>query len=307
MKLAFIFPGQGAQYVGMGQDFYEKSPDAKKIFETADRVLGFSLSRLCFEGPFEELTRTQNCQPAVLTASVAAWAALKEALPTVNPAYVAGLSLGEYTALVAAGIVAFRDAVHLVRHRGEFMEAAAKKNPGKMACVLGLEKDAVAVICRDTGCEIANLNCPGQVVISGRFDALQRASEASVEKGAKRVIPLDVSGAFHCSLMDEASRRLKEEIEKVVFVKPQVPIISNVDAKEQADPAVIKDNLIKQVNTATYWELSMRYLLSRGVDTYLEIGPGSVLKGLMKKIDPAAKVINAGKWEELQQLAGVLA
>lgn len=306
MKLAFIFPGQGAQYVGMAQDLYEKSPGAKKIFEAADSVFGFSLSRLCFEGPFEELTKTENCQPAVLTASAAALEALKEAHPGIAPSYVAGLSLGEYTALVAAGIVVFRDAVHLVRRRGEFMEAAAKKNPGKMACVLGLEKDIVAGVCRDTGCEIANLNCPGQVVISGRFDALERASEASMEKGAKRVISLDVSGAFHCSLMDEASLRLKAEIDKVPFAKPQIPLISNVDAEEQADPLVIKNNLIRQVNTATYWESSMRYLLSRGVDTYLEIGPGSVLKGLMKKIDPAAKVINIGKWEDLQQLTGVL-
>ncbi len=306
MKLALLFPGQGAQYVGMGHDLFEKSPEARKIFETADGALGFSLSRLCFEGPFEELTKTQNCQPAVLTASCAALAALREKYPALPVGYVAGLSLGEYSALVAAGVVAFRDAAHLVRRRGQFMEASAEKNPGKMACVLGLEKDIVAGVCRDTGCEIANLNCPGQVVISGRLDALQGASDLLMEKGAKRVIPLDVSGAFHCSLMDEASQKLKAEIEKVVFHKPQVPLVSNVDAREQTDPALIKGNLIKQVNTATYWEISMRLLLGQGVDTFLEIGPGSVLKGLMKKIDPMAKVINIGKWEELQQLAGIL-
>jgi [acyl-carrier-protein] S-malonyltransferase len=299
MKIAYIFPGQGAQYLGMGKDLYENSPQAKKIFDEADSFLGFSLTRLCFEGPFEELTKTENCQPAVLTASIAALVAFAHTYPDRKPSYVAGLSLGEYSALVAAGIINFHDAVTLVRKRGEFMEAAAKKNPGGMNCILGLEPDAVSLICRQTHCEVANLNCPGQVVISGTKEALEAATALATERGARRVISLDVSGAFHCSLMNEASLKLKAEIEKVVFNKPQYPLVSNVDAKEQESPEIIKGNLVKQVNSTTRWEASMRYLLQKGVEGFYEIGPGTVLKGLFKKIDPNAKVVNVGKWEEI--------
>jgi [acyl-carrier-protein] S-malonyltransferase len=302
MKLAFIFPGQGAQAIGMAQDLCAAYPGARKVFSDADRVLGFSLSRLCFEGPFDELTKTENCQPAVLTASIAALEALKASHPQLVLSYTAGLSLGEYSALVAARILSFEDAVYLVRKRGEFMEAASKKNPGRMSCVLGLELDSVSAICQKTGCEVANLNCPGQVVISGSLSALEAAAAQSMEKGAKRVLSLDVSGAFHSSFMNEARDRLKAEIDKMRFSKPACPIISNVDAKEQVDPQAIKENLIKQVNSATFWEASMRYLLSRGVETFFEIGPGSVLKGMFKKIDPSAKVINVGKVADLAEM-----
>lgn len=296
---AFIFPGQGAQVVGMGKDVYENSPHARQIFDEADNVLGFSLSRLCFDGPFEELTRTENCQPAVLTTSIALLKVFQAAHPEMKPSYVAGLSLGEYSALVAAGIINFRDAVLLVRKRGEFMEAAAKKNPGKMSCVLGLEPAVVGDICHQTGCEIANLNCPGQVVISGKNAPLEEAARLATAQGAKRVIPLDVSGAFHCSLMGEAGAELKKEIDRIKFQRPSVPLICNVDAAEQTDPGIIKDNLIKQVNSATYWEASMRVLLQKGISTFFEIGPGSVLKGLMKKIEPSAKVISVSKWVDI--------
>ncbi len=302
MKTAFIFPGQGAQYVGMGKDFFDNSPEAQQIFKEADAVLNFPLSKMYFEGPFEELTQTKNCQPAVLTASIAYLKALKAKNPSLAPLYVAGLSLGEYSALVAAEVLSFKDAVHLVRKRGEFMENAAQKNPGKMSCVLGLGLEIVRDICSQTGCEIANLNCPGQVVVSGKLSQLEVLSAAAMEKGAKRVISLDVSGAFHCSLMKEAALNLKAEIDKVRFNKAKYPLISNVDAKEQTDPGTIKQNLIKQVDSATYWESSMRYLLGKGIVTYYEIGPGSVLKGLMKKIEPQAVVINLGRWEELQQV-----
>lgn len=303
-KTAFLFPGQGAQYVGMGKDLYENSPAAKKVFEEADVVLGFPLSVLCFEGPIQGLTRTENCQPAVLTASVAALEALKEAQPRLIPSYVAGLSLGEYSALVACGVIGFPEAVSLVRKRGEFMEAAAERNPGGMSCVLGLERGVVEELCRETGCAIANLNCPGQIVISGARSSLEAAVQAAVAKGARRVVPLDVSGAFHCSLMSEAGARLKAEIEKIVFRAPRVPLISNVDAQAQTDPLVIKNNLIKQVHSVTYWEASMRYLLREGTEIFYEIGPGSVLKGLMKKIEPAALVVSAGKREEVLRTAG---
>jgi [acyl-carrier-protein] S-malonyltransferase len=286
----------------MGKDLYEHGPaEAKKVFDEADEVLGFSLSRLCFEGPFEELTKTRNCQPAVLAASIAALAALKAAYPQLSPSYVAGLSLGEYTALVAAEIVSFQDALSLVRSRGFFMEEAARKNPGKMICVLGLEVDVVRALCAATQTQIANLNCPGQVVVSGTHQQIEALTLEAEKKGAKRVIPLDVSGAFHCSLMKDAALRLTPEIDKITFRRGRYPLISNVDAREQTDPQVIKKNLIKQVDGATYWEASMRYLLGVGVDLYFEIGPGTVLKGLMKKTAPGAMVVSAGRWEEIQQ------
>lgn len=303
MKTAFIFPGQGAQFVGMGKDLYDNSPEARRIFEEADAILNLPLSRMCFEGPFEELTQTKNCQPAIVAASMAASYVFRKTYPQIIPSYVAGLSLGEYSALVAADIINFHDALHLVRKRGEFMEAAAAQNPGKMSCVLGLDKDAVAGICRETGAEIANLNCPGQVVVSGANASLEKVSALAMERGAKRVIGLDVSGAFHCSLMKDAAHKLKAEIDKIHFNKAKYPLISNVDAKEQVDPRVIKENLIKQVDSTTYWEASMRYLLDKGVDTYYEIGPGSVLRGLFKKIEPSVRVVNAGKWAELLEAA----
>lgn len=299
MKAAFIFPGQGAQFVGMGKDLYENSSVAKNVFDKADGVLGFSLSQLCFNGSFEELTQTKNCQPAILTVSIAVLEALKADKNAPLPFFVAGLSLGEYSALVAAGIISFEDAVHLVRKRGEFMDEAALRKPGKMSCVLGLQEEAVYAVCQNTGCEIANLNCPGQVVISGRAECLGKAAEELIRKGAKKVIPLDVSGAFHCSHMNDAALRLREEIEKITFRKSQISLVCNVDASLQTDPAIIKNNLIKQVNSTTYWERSMRYLLSEGVDTFFEIGPGTVLKGLLKKIDRAIMVISIGNWHEL--------
>ncbi len=302
-KIAFLFPGQGAQYVGMGKDMAAAFPKAAYFFDQADKILGFSLSGLCFEGPAEELTRTQNCQPAVFTTSLACLAALRSAYPDLEPAYVAGLSLGEYTALVAAGVIGFRDGVSLVRARGELMESCARKVPGTMSCILGLDKDQVGRICAATQCEVANLNCPGQVVISGRLESVEAASQRAMKDGARQVIPLDVSGAFHSCLMDEASRQLRAKIDRVGFERARVPLISNVDAREQTDPVVLRDNLVKQVNGATYWEASMRLLLSRGIRTFLEIGPGSVLKGLMKKIEPTVRVLSAGRLEDLQALA----
>ena len=236
--------------------------------------------------------------------SIACLAALTVACPNLTPAAVAGLSLGEYSALVAANVVGFRDGLLLVRARGELMEACSRRYPGTMSCVLGLEKDLVAGICSAAGCQVANLNCPGQVVISGRREAVEAASRQAMEQGAKRVIPLEVSGAFHSSLMDEASRQLMAKIDRVGFEPARVPVISNVDARAQTEPAIIKQKLISQVNGPTYWEASMRLLLLRGVRTFLEIGPGSVLKGLMKKIDPNARVISAGRAEEIRALAG---
>jgi len=288
----------------MGLDLYNNFPRAREVFEEADSVLGLGLSRLCFEGPFEELTRTENCQPAVLTASIASLVVLEALRPDLKPSYTAGLSLGEYAALVASGIVRFKDALRLVRKRGQLMEEAARKHPGKMLCILGLEKEKVEKVCGISGCEIANMNAPGQIIVSCREPGAETVSSQAMQAGAKRVIPLDVSGAFHCSLMNEAAEGLRSEIEEIPFQKATVPLISNVDARQQGDPEVVKKNLIRQVNSPTYWEASMRYLLGQGMDEFYEIGPGSVLKGLMKKIDASVRVINAGRWPEMEALAG---
>lgn len=300
---ALIFPGQGAQSVGMGKDLYDNFSQAREVFDRADAILKFDLKKLCFEGPQEELSTTKNSQAAILTTSIAALRAF-EASPFYAgfvPKFSMGLSLGEYTALVAAGSISFEDALVLVRKRGEFMEEASKKNPGKMACVIGMDTKIVEELCKGFGCEIANLNCPGQVVISGKVNNVELFASMAKDKGAKRVIMLDVSGPFHSSLMTSARDKLKEYIDNVRIGVPAIPFISNVDAKVQADPVKIKENLISQVNSRTLWEESMKLVVQAGVRTFLEIGPGQVLKGLAKKIDPKLEVKNIGTSQDLQQ------
>ena len=302
---ALIFPGQGAQYVGMGKDLYDAFPQAREVLDKAGAILKFDLKKLCFEGPAEELSKTGNSQPAILAMSVAALRAF-EASPVYGqyaPKYSLGLSLGEYTALVAAGSISFEDALVLVRKRGEYMEDASKKNPGKMACVIGMDIKAVEELCKGFGCEIANLNCPGQVVVSGKTNNIELFASFAKEKGAKRVLMLDVSGPFHSSLMTPARDKLKDYIDKVQILPPKLQFISNVDAKVQSDPAKIKENLIMQVNSKTLWEESMRLVSASGVKTFLEIGPGQVLKGLAKKIDPKLEVRSVGTCQEMQPAA----
>lgn len=292
--VAFLFAGQGAQYVGMGKDLYESFPEAKAVFDKADGVLGFSLSELCFAGPQPELTKTVNCQPAILTMSVAAWEAFK---PKAN--YAAGLSLGEYSALVATGALSFEDAVYLVRRRGEFMEEEAHKKAGKMLSVIGLDSAAIKEVCSKAHTEIANLNCPGQIVISGGVKEIQDAQGLVKERGAKMAIPLEVGGAFHSSFMREAGLKLAKELEKVKINTPQYPVVSNVTAKPVNSADEIKDNLIKQVSSSVLWEDSMKFILSKNVNTFFEFGPGKVLKGLMRRIEPNAQVINIEKKEDI--------
>lgn len=300
---ALIFPGQGAQSVGMGKDLYDAFPQAREIFDKANTLLKFDLKKLCFEGPQNELSTTNNSQPAILTASIAALRVFESSAlyPQFAPKFSMGLSLGEYTALVAAGSIAFEDALVLVRKRGEFMEDASRKNPGKMACVLGMEMKTVEELCKGFGCEIANLNCPGQVVVSGKTNNIELFASFAKEKGAKRVLMLDVSGPFHSSLMTSARDKLKDYIDKVQILPPKIPFISNVDARVQTDPVKIKENLIMQVNSRTLWEESMKLVASSGIKTFLEIGPGQVLKGLAKKIDPKLEVKNIGACQDLQQ------
>lgn len=304
VKFAYIFPGQGAQYVGMGSSIYENFPQAKKVFDEANAVLDFDLAGLCFKGPLEELSRTENCQIAVLTVSIAALRAFESLYGNVIgiPAFTAGLSLGEYSALVASGIIDFGSAAALVRKRGIFMADASKKNPGKMLTIIGLSSQAVKEVCNKTGTEIANFNSPTQIVISGKVGGIEDASSLAKQYGAKKTLVLDVSGPFHSSLMDEASILLKEYIEKISLSNARVPVISNFSAEPAVKPEIIKDNLINQVNHATRWEESVRYMFERGVSRFIEIGPGNVLKGLIRKISPQAVVYNIENTNSMEDI-----
>jgi [acyl-carrier-protein] S-malonyltransferase len=304
---AFLFAGQGAQYVGMGRDLYEVFPKSKAIFDQADKVLGFSISRLCFTGPAEDLMRTQNCQPAILTISIAALEAFKatkaKSLPAVS--FAAGLSLGEYSALVAAGAITFRDAVYLANKRGEFMEEEARKNPGTMLSIIGLDLDAVKQLCLQTHTEIANINCPGQVVISGGLKEIEQAKEAAQAQGVKQAIILEVSGAFHSSFMKKASLKLARELDKIKINVPSIPVVSNVTAKPVNSPEQIKDNLIKQVASSVLWEDSMKFILSKNIRNFIEFGPARVLKGLMRRIDENAQVVSIEKKDDIVNFMGI--
>ena len=292
--VAYLFAGQGSQYVGMGKDLYENFPEARAVFDRAQGLLDFDLKQVCFEGPEEQLKITKISQPAIVTVSIAAFEAFKSK-NKVSPAYMAGLSLGEYSALIASGSIAFEDGIRLIKRRGELMDAAAKKYPGKMAAVLDLAVDKIKEICAASGAEIANLNCPGQVVISGKSESIDKAVLLCNEAGAKRVILLEVSGAFHSSLMAEAAEGLREALGKAKIGAPIVPVISNYTALPQDKTSQIIENLVNQVRSSVRWEDSMRFILSKGVTNFNEFGPGKVLKGLMRKIDSAAQVKNVEK------------
>lgn len=307
MKIAFVFPGQASQYVGMGKELCEKYPEAAAVYEQADATLGFSLSRLYFEGPREELDQTAITQPAVLTTSIACLAALQKAGGPV-PAAVAGHSLGEYSALVAAGSLSFSDAVRLVRKRGQFMQEAVPLGAGGMAAVMGLAGKEVAAVCQRAGgpgvVEAANLNCPGQVVIAGTNEGLNAAEPLLKEAGARRVIPLAVSAPFHSSLMLPAGERLAAELEQVTLSEPLLPVVANVSADYVRTAPEIKASLIKQVSSPVRWEECIMRLVDDGIKTFIEVGPGKVLSGLNKKICRDVLQFNV---EDLASLEKVLA
>lgn len=296
-KVAYIFPGQGAQYVGMGKELCLKFVRAQSVFEKADQILGFGLSEICFNGPPEKLTQSAICQPAILTLSIAAYEVLKNEFveESLMPSACAGLSLGEYSALVACGSLNFEDALWLVNKRGQFMDEASLENPGTMLCVLGLELEKVQLICKDSKAEIANLNCPGQVIISGSNDSIAKANELAQKEGAKITIKLDVSGPFHSRLMQPAADKLKKELDKVSIRKPMISFVPNVTADYVDDVEQIKELLTQQVAHTTYWEKSIITLKNNMIYDYFEIGPGKVLRGLLQRIDRNLKVINLGQ------------
>ncbi|PIQ87511.1 MAG: [acyl-carrier-protein] S-malonyltransferase [Candidatus Omnitrophica bacterium CG11_big_fil_rev_8_21_14_0_20_43_6] len=299
--VGYLFAGQGSQYVGMGKDLCEAFPQSKAIFEKADKILEFSISELCFNGPLEELTKTNNCQPAIVATSIACWQAYLSKNQKID-GYMAGLSLGEYSALVAAGALNFEDAIYLVRRRGQFMEEEAAAHPGKMLSVIGLDLASVKEICAGTKAEVANINCPGQIVISGSAESIARAQVLAKEKGAKLAVVLEVSGAFHSSFMQGASQKLALELEKINLQPPKFPVICNVIGKPVLTAQEIKQNLIRQVSASVLWEDSMKLILSKGVTNFVEFGPGKVLKGLMRRIDSNARVANIEKVEDVNKL-----
>jgi [acyl-carrier-protein] S-malonyltransferase len=294
--IAFIFPGQGSQAVGMGKDLAEQYAVVRQTFEEADDALGYKLSQVCFEGPEEKLRQTEVTQPAILTTSIAALRVVENQIP--KPSFLAGHSLGEYSAHVAAGTMSFADAVRTVRQRGKYMQEAVPLGMGAMAAILGMEYEKVAMVCHDAAegevCEAANINSPEQVVISGNTAAVERAAKLADERGAKRAKLLPVSAPFHCSLMKPAQERLEVDLGMLALQEPKFPVVCNVDAELVTDPTRVRETLARQVTGSVRWDQCMRLLVAQGVETFIEIGPGKVLGGLMRQIDRSKQCSNVG-------------
>ncbi|NLI96001.1 MAG: ACP S-malonyltransferase [Synergistaceae bacterium] len=311
MRYALLFPGQGAQEVGMGKSLYESHPAARRVFEEADRALGYSLTRIIFEGPEEELTRTENAQPAILTVSIATKAVLESELGSpLSPALVAGHSLGEYTALVAAGTLGLEDGVRLVHLRGKWMQEAVPVGEGAMADILGLDAELVKRACDEAGqgqvCSPANFNAPGQIVISGHKEAVARAVEIARSLGAKRAIPLKVSAPFHCSLMEPVAERLQEAFARCAWKEPSCPLVNNVSATPLTRPEEIREALCKQTYSPVLWLESVKAMEREGISHYLEIGPGNVLSGLVRKSAGTGVTLDTSTTDGLSRMIALL-
>jgi [acyl-carrier-protein] S-malonyltransferase len=299
-KTALLFAGQGAQVVGMGKDLAEKFPGAKAWFDRANSALGYDLAKVCFEGPEADLTKTENAQPGIFLVSWVCFQLLKEQVPNLKFEATAGLSLGEFTALTAAGAMSFEDGLRVVRQRGKFMQEACDVTKGGMAAIIGLDEAPTREVCAEAGVVLANLNCPGQLVISGEAEKITKACELAKAKGAKRALPLPVAGAYHSPLMASAQPKLAAELARVNLAVTKVPVISNVNALPHGVPSRISAQLVEQVCASVRWEESMRVLLSQGFTRFIELGPGTALSGFMKRIDKTVTMLNVADAASLE-------
>jgi len=305
-KTALLFAGQGAQVVGMGKDLAENFPLAKVWFERANAALEYDLAAVCFHGPEAELTRTENAQPGIFLVSWIAFQLLKERTPALSFQATAGLSLGEFTALAAADAMSFEDGLRVVRQRGRFMQEACEATRGGMAAVIGLDETRTREVCEQAGVVLANLNCPGQLVISGEADKIGRACDLAKARGARRALPLPVAGAYHSPLMASAQPKLQAELARLTVKSPSITVISNVTAQPHDEPESIRTRLVEQVTSPVRWEESVRYLLSQGFTRFIELGPGTALSGFMKRIDKEARVLNVSDVASLASTAEAL-
>ena len=305
-KMAYLFPGQGSQSVGMGYELYQQSAAARSVFLEMDAALEMPLTKLLFEGPEDELKQTMNAQPAIMAVSLACLKAMEETLgeeAIPYPSLLAGHSLGEYTALAVSGVLDISDTARLVRERGRLMQEACEKKPGVMAAILGLDEITVEEVCRETGAYISNINSAEQIVISGERIAMARALDLATARGARRVVPLQVSGAFHSSLMEPARQGLVDAIASLQFQDPQIPIVANCTGKPLNTAKAVKEELISQICSCVQWERSITYMVSSGVSRFVEVGPGKVLSGLVKRISQAANVASVSDMASILSLA----
>ena len=303
-KLVLLLPGQGAQAVGMGKAFYDQFDEAKAVYQVANRKLGFDVTALCFEGPQEDLTKTEKCQPALFVTSMAAYAAFKKVAPkSLAPIASAGLSLGELTALAVAEAISLEEALYVVKARGEAMAECAASNKGAMLAVVGLTKEQLDPVCKESGVWGANYNAADQIVLSGTAEAIAKAEPLAKQAGAKRAVRLEVAGAFHCPLMQPASDKCKQVLAKVSFREPRFPVISNVTAKPVADPEEIRTILATQIVSPVLWEPSMKYLIGQGATHFVEFPPARVLTGLLRRIDSSMKGIGLDEPKDFEKLS----
>jgi [acyl-carrier-protein] S-malonyltransferase len=300
MKRAIIFPGQGSQIVGMGKDLAEAIPECKALFDQANEILGYDLEKICFEGPQEELNKSNNAQLGIFVASAAAFRALELKQPDLEYEILAGHSLGEWTALYVAGVVGFEDTIRILRARGEAMQAACEKNPGAMLAVMGVDGDALVKIATEAGCYVANFNSLAQTVLSGTAASMDKAEELVKEAGAKRAIRLPVAGGFHSPLMQPAAEQMDEFLAGIELAEPKLPVLSNVTA-DVHDTAAIRKNMVKQITSSVQWVASVQKLAADGVEEMVECGPGKVLAGLIKRIDKGCSVRNIGQLTDLEK------